>query len=117
MPLNTKIVYEDGRYPFNAGAAFEPGDVIIRPCGTLAVLDGMYGVASGELINPAPLVPTKIVELTAATADTWAAGAVLYWDNVNKRLTTTASGNKRVGNAIAAKTSGQLSALVNCTEA
>lgn len=111
------IVYEDGRYPFAAGAAQQPGDVIIRPDGTLAIYDGLDGCASGDLISPQPLHPTLIGEFKAVSANTWSAGAILYWDATNKVLTTTASTNKRVGLAIAAKTSGQTSALVNLVPA
>ena len=38
--------------------------------------------------------------------ETVAAGALLYWDNTNKRLTTTASGNTLAGFAVAAAGSG-----------
>ena len=36
------------------------------------------------------------------TSDDVTAGAKLYWDNTNKRLTLTSSGNTLVGAAIAA---------------
>ena len=117
MALKAKVVYHDGRYPFNAGAAYEPGDVIIRPDGTLALLDGMEGCASGERIAPEPINATKIVEVAAVSGNTWSAGAILYWDNTNKVITTTASTNKRLGLATAAKTSGQTTHLVNCVPA
>ncbi len=73
--LTNVIRYADGRYPYAAGAAMEPGDVVVRPCGTLALFDGMYGAASGELVNPQPLVPTQIAEMKTASGTTWSAGA------------------------------------------
>ncbi len=109
------IQRHDGRYNFNAGAAANPGDVIVRPCGTLAVLDGLEAIVSGQMISPAPLVETNIVEFDAPSASTWSAGALLYWDNAAKNITTTSAGNTFVGRACRAKTNGQLTNLVNCT--
>lgn len=109
------IQRSDGRYNFNASAAANPGDVIVRPCGTLAILDGLEAIVSGQLISPAPLIETNIVEFDAPSASTWSAGAAVYWDNTNKVLTTTASGNTLIGRAIRAKTNGQLTNLINCT--
>lgn len=117
MALNGNIVYTDGRYPFAAAAAQEPGDVIIRPSGTLAIYDGLNGCASGELISPCPIQPFPIAEFDALTSDTWNAGTVLYWLAASNRLTATEGSNKRVGVAVAAKTSGQVKALVECTNA
>ncbi|XYJ11808.1 DUF2190 family protein [Telluria sp. B2] len=47
-----------------------------------------------------------VFELPALSTDTAAQGAILYWDSTNKRLTTTATGNTRVGVAVEAKTAG-----------
>lgn len=111
------IRYPNGRYPYAASAAHEPGEVVARPDGTLAIYDGLDGCDSGDLISPDPVHPNPIGEFKAASADTWAAATVLYWDATNDVLTITAAGNKRVGVAIAAKTAGQTSALVNCVPA
>lgn len=105
----------DGRYSFIAGAAANPGDVIVRPDGTLSILDGLESIASGQLISPEPLIPTNIVEFDAPSASTWSAGALIYWDNAAKVITTTSAGNTLVGRAIRAKTNGQLTNLINCT--
>lgn len=115
--LKGAIRLTDGRYTFAAAAAYEPGAVIIRPDGTLAIYDGLYGCAIGELISPCPLHNTMVGEFAAVSANTWAAGAVLYWDDVAKTVTTTVGANKRVGVSVAAKTAGQTTALVNLTQA
>ena len=47
-----------------------------------------------------------VFTVTKLGTDTVAAGALLYWDNTNKRLTTTASGNTLSGFAVAAAGSG-----------
>lgn len=115
MALEATIKHVDGRYPFAAGAAYSPGDVVIRPSGTLAIFDGFEDCASGDLIDPQPIHPFPTAIFPANSGDTWSAGDVLYWDDTNKVVTTTSTGNKRVGVSIAAKTSGQTSAHVECT--
>ena len=107
----------DGRYSFIASVAANPGDVIVRPDNTLAVLDGLDSIKIGDCIMPSPLVPTNIIVFDAPSASTWAAAAVIYWDNVAKAITTTSAGNTRIGVATAAKTAGQLTAKINCTPA
>lgn len=117
MAVEAKKEYTDGRYPFAADAAYEPGDIIVRPSGTLAVYDGLNGCASGERIQPDPVHPFPTAIFAAGSAATWSAGAVLYWDDTAKVATTTSSGNTRIGVSIAAKTSGQTTTHVECTPA
>ncbi len=50
--------------------------------------------------------------LPKATGQTWAVGAVLYWDNTNKVFTTTASGNTKCAAAYVAAASGDTSGKV-----
>lgn len=114
--MKAGVVYEDGRYPYASDAAYEPGDVIVRPCGTLAIYDGLEGCATGDRIDPVPIAPTKIVAVRAPTAATWSAGAVVYWDVADDNVNTD-SGNPRFGLAIADKTSGITEVLVNCVPA
>jgi len=38
-----------------------------------------------------------VIEAPRETGSPWGLGAVVYWDNANRRLTTTATGNKRIG--------------------
>jgi predicted RecA/RadA family phage recombinase len=45
---------------------------------------------------------TGVIELPKKAADAPAVGAALYWDNTNKYLTVTASGNTYAGWAFAA---------------
>lgn len=47
-----------------------------------------------------------VFELPKLSTDVVAQGALLYWDNTNLRLTTTASGNTLAGFAYAAAGSG-----------
>lgn len=110
-----EIKRTDGRYAFNAAAALAPGELVLRPDGTPAILDGLESVAVGQLIEPEPLVPTNIVDFDSASATVFAAGAVVYHDAAAKQAVTLATGNTRVGIAARAKSAGQLKVLVNCT--
>jgi predicted RecA/RadA family phage recombinase len=53
-----------------------------------------------------------VFELPALATDVAAQGAILYWDSVNKRLTTTAGANTRVGVAVVAKANGPALATI-----
>ncbi len=53
-----------------------------------------------------------VYTIAALSTDTGSVGAKIYWDNTNKRLTTTSSANTLVGVLTAAKTSGQTTASV-----
>lgn len=52
---------------------------------------------------------TGVYTLPKATGEAWTQGAALYWDNTNKRLTTTSSGNTKVATAAVAAGSGDTS--------
>lgn len=71
-----------------------------------AVLVGvLFGIAATDAANGAPVEIKRegVFDITALTADVAAVGAKVYWDNVNRRLTTTAAGNTLVGAVTAAK--------------
>lgn len=59
--------------------------------------------AAGETVH---IKRRGIYTLPALSTDVITAGAKLYWDNTNARLTTTATSNTLVGAATAAKASG-----------
>lgn len=74
-----------------------------------AVLVGkIFAVAVASVASGADgeFVAEGVFDLPALSTDTPAQGAVLYWDNTNKRLTTTATSNTRVGVATVAKANG-----------
>lgn len=47
-----------------------------------------------------------------ATGQTWAEGAILYWDNTAFKFTTTATANRRAGVAVAAALTGDTTGIV-----
>ena len=75
---------------------------------------GLFGVAAADAANGAEVVlkTTGVFDITALSTDTAAVGAKLYWDNTNRRLTTTASTHVCVGVAVAAKAAAETTARV-----
>jgi predicted RecA/RadA family phage recombinase len=51
--------------------------------------------ASGEHVYQ-----SEVSDAAKATGEAWTVGAALYWDDSNKRFTTTATGNTACGTAI-----------------
>ena len=76
--------------------------------GTPVLIGARLGVALADIANGATgsVQVEGVFTVTKIGTDTVAAGALLYWDNTNKRLTTTASGNTLAGFAVAAAGSG-----------
>jgi predicted RecA/RadA family phage recombinase len=112
MYTNAKPIYPDGRYPQVAAAVLNPGDVVLRPDGSLGVVDGFDRIQIGQTFSAEPVRRCTVWEFRVASADTWAAGALLYWNNSTRVVTTSASGTILLGNSVAAKTSGQTLAQI-----
>lgn len=109
-----KIEHPDGRFRYAAAAAHKPGDVVTRPDGTYAIFDGLEGCASGEMIQPQPIVPgpTVIMEKSVAS-DNIAANTVLYVIPATGKVTATSTENVRVGKSIAAAGVGVTTVHIN----
>lgn len=96
----------------------QPGDTITfaapyaRSSGEAALLTAVFGVAVADVANGAEgeWVTVGVFDITALTTDTPAVGAKLYWDDTNKRLTTTSAGNTYVGTCLKAKANGETTA-------
>jgi predicted RecA/RadA family phage recombinase len=63
--------------------------------------------ALGEQVD---VIRQGVYDLSAASADVGNPGDKIYWDDTNRRLTTTATGNMLVGFLTAAKINGTLTA-------
>lgn len=76
--------------------------------GAMVLLGSRVGVAVADIALNATGSVQVVGEFTIPklSTDVVAQGALLYWDNTNKRLTTTASGNTLAGFATAASGSG-----------
>lgn len=93
-------IKEGRRITITAGADITSGS---------GVLVGVrLGVACTDIANgtTGELAMEGVFNLPKLGTDVVAQGALLYWDNTNKRLTTTASGNTQAGFAFAAAGNG-----------
>lgn len=79
----------------------------------------LFGIASHDAASGATLELQLegVYDVTALSTDTASVGDLLYWDNTNKRLTTTATSNLKVGVAVAAKSAGATTARILLNEA
>ena len=75
-----------------------------RTSGQGALIGAMFGVALGTYASGAAgqFATEGVWTLTKATGEAWTAGALIYWDDTNKRCTTTSTSNRRIGCAAAA---------------
>lgn len=77
----------------------------------------IFGVACHDAVSGAPLELSLegVYDIKTLSTDTPAQGAILYWDNTAKQLTTTASTNIKAGVATVAKVAGTTvtTALIN----
>ena len=91
-----------------AAAAASSGDGV--KMGNL--LGNLFGIASGDAAIGEKLVLTTegVFDMPKVSANTFDVGALVYWDDTAKVVTSTASGNTRVGLAVssAANPSGSV---------
>ena len=78
------------------------------------LVGSIFGVAAataalGEAVEAALV---GVYDLKKVASQAWAAGDKIYWDNTAKELTTTASGNTKVGAAVKAAGSGETTVVV-----
>jgi predicted RecA/RadA family phage recombinase len=68
-----------------------------------ALVGSVFGVAQfdAEIGADVVLVRRGSFDLAKTSAQAWTVGAKLYWDDTNKVVTTTASGNILIGAAVA----------------
>jgi len=83
-----------------SGTAYLIGALLVVAQHSAAEGDGFVGVPDG------------VFTLPKKSTDTPGQGAALYWDNTAKELTTTASGNTKVGAAVKAAGSGETTVVV-----
>jgi predicted RecA/RadA family phage recombinase len=78
------------------------------------LVGSLFGVAAFDAANGAnvEIMPEGVFDITALTADTGTQGTKMYWDNTNRRLTITASGNTLVGALTVAKGGADTTARV-----
>jgi predicted RecA/RadA family phage recombinase len=88
----------------------QPGDTValIAPYDVLSgnglLVGSIFGVASFDALTGASVEAqlTGVFDLAKVSAQTWAPGAKIYWDNSAKLATTVSAGNTLIGSAIEA---------------
>lgn len=79
----------------------------------------IFGVAAGDALSGADvdLVTVGVFDLPKVSTDTFAVGAAVYWNDTTKLVTSTASGNTKIGVAVSAATnpSGTVNVRLNGT--
>jgi predicted RecA/RadA family phage recombinase len=87
-----------------------------------ALVGILFGIACGTYLNgatDAELLTEGVFDITALSTDTASGTAFVaaYWDNTNKRITTTVGSNTKVGVIVAAKINGDTTARVRLNAA
>lgn len=98
----------------------QPGDILdLAAPYAVAAGDGLlvgsiFAVATSAAANGAAVraITEGVFALTTLSTDTGSVGAKMYWDNTNKRLTTTSAGNTLIGALTVAKASGETTSTV-----
>lgn len=79
------------------------------------LVGSIFGVATNAAANGAPVeayVGPSVMALSCLSTDTGTVGAKMYWDNTNKRLTTTVGANSLVGVLVVAKLAAETTATI-----
>lgn len=107
--LQAEYLSEDDVITGTAAADLVSGDIVFDPMLRAGVVCGMTGVKTGK---PYSATAKGRFRVKAKTTDTFAAGALVYWDATNKEATSTTTSNNVIGRADVAKTNGQTSVVV-----
>lgn len=94
--MTTKFVQPGEVIDYTAGANIASGQVVLMGA---RIGVALKAIANGET---GPMQVTGVFNIAKLSTDNMAQGALLYWDNTNSRLTTTASGNTLAGFAATA---------------
>lgn len=93
--MTTKFVQPGEVIDYTAGANIASGQVVLMGA---RIGVALKAIANGET---GPMQVTGVFNIAKLSTDNMAQGALLYWDNTNSCLTTTASGNTLAGFAAA----------------
>lgn len=85
-----------------------------RNSGEGALIGNIFGVALGTVANAAKgdFAMDGVWDITKTAAQTFTEGALVYWDNAAKSVTSVSTGNTRIGVATAVAAGGDATARV-----
>jgi predicted RecA/RadA family phage recombinase len=98
----------------------QPGDVLditapyaLTP-GDGCLIGNLFGMSLDTSANGAAarIQPTGVWDIAKTAAQTFAQGALVYWDNAAKSVTSVSTGNTRIGSATQAAAGGDATARV-----
>lgn len=74
----------------------------------------IFGIATADVANAASgeFKTRGVFDIKALGTDTGTAGTIWYWDNTNKRVTTTSTANLKIGVGCNTKSNGETTARV-----
>lgn len=104
--MPARMLYSADLREVTAGAALSSGDIVLAGDGKAVVVTDLSGVA-----NAAKFVGqcSGVYEVTAASADTFSVGVLVYLtESTQVAATSSGSGKILIGTAVEAKTAGQL---------
>jgi predicted RecA/RadA family phage recombinase len=90
------FAHEGAAIDYTPGADVASGDVIVQ--GDLVGV-ARFDIKSGVL---GALAVTGVFDFAKATNVAYTVGTILYWDDTNNIVTTTATGNKQIGKVVRA---------------
>ena len=79
-----------------------------------ALVGALFGVVAVDALSgaTAEVVVNGVFDITKEAPLVIAVGARVFWDNTNKRVTTTSTGNTAIGHAVVAAASADTTARV-----
>ena len=98
----------------------QPGETITMKAttdlksGSPVMIGNIFGVACNDALKDQnmELKVTGVFSLPKLPTETWSSGALVYWDEVAKALTTVADNNQLVGVSLAVSTAPSSSANI-----
>lgn len=102
----------------------QPGDTmtLVAPYAVTSgggiLVGALFGVALNAAANGASVEVkmSGVFDLPKATGEAWTAGQRVYWDNTNRRLTTTVGTNTLVGAAARAQAAADTTGRAKITD-
>jgi predicted RecA/RadA family phage recombinase len=96
MPAQAQFVHDGDYVDYKPSSNVAAGDVIVQ--------GDLVGVAKGDIAanKLGALAISGVFDFAKATNVAYTVGTILYWDDTNNVVTTTATGNKQIGKVVRA---------------
>jgi predicted RecA/RadA family phage recombinase len=98
MP-QAQFIYDGDAIDYTPGANVSAGDVVVQ--------GDLVGVAKRDMVASelGALAVTGVFDFAKSAGVAFTVGQILYWDDTNNVVTTTATGNKQIGKVVRAAAS------------